>query len=226
MKQALNFVFFFLSVLNIHRMTFCECYETMMFLLPDTIDEMGSKCLQFSTTYCLYGYDFQNKQSSRAPQKYDSQLLSAILRSDDLWKSLNWFDLSNTSKTVSCCNFQVENYKTFGQDYGISPFFYMEKLTNYDPADKKLNKLEARFSKELCMNIITSVGFGTGDLKLVGPIKNNTDFLIVDRSPITGFSYDIKVHRISHKIPRTQLHFKFFKSTFVCKEQPWICETK
>ena len=51
----------------------------------------------FSAFYCLHGYIFQQKQSSRPPQESDVPLMSSLLRSDNYYQLINWFDLSNSS---------------------------------------------------------------------------------------------------------------------------------
>ncbi|XP_075241590.1 uncharacterized protein LOC142336566 [Convolutriloba macropyga] len=125
-----------------------------------------------------------------------------------------------------CCDSQIDKYETCGQEYGLSPFMYLEKLTNFNATDKKLNHLQARFSRELCLNVITSVGFGSGELKRIGYFKRDSDFLIVNREPMNKFSNNLNVHRISYKKTSNKLTFNFFRNNFICNEQPWLCNQK
>ena len=73
------------------------------------------------------------------------------------------------------------------------------------------------------MNVVIAVGFGQGKLTVSGPIQNQTDFLIVDRAPIIGFQHDVRMFRIPYQVAASKLSFEFFKETFICAAQPWMC---
>ncbi|XP_075258856.1 uncharacterized protein LOC142350786 [Convolutriloba macropyga] len=199
-----------------------EPFESLQFILADPMSKNGAICLQHSAFYCLHGYIFQQKQSSRPPQESDVPLMSSLLRSDNYYQLINWFDLSNSSS--SCCDAQLSKYQAQGQNYGLSPFMFLEKLTNYDVSGKKLNRLSLRYSPELCLNVVTYVGFGSGKIQVTGLYNNSVDYLIVDRRPLPDFQNELQIIRISYKKPETQLTFEFFKTNVICKANPWICE--
>ncbi|XP_075240291.1 uncharacterized protein LOC142335848 [Convolutriloba macropyga] len=142
----------YFSVFWVH---YCETakgngdYETLQFTLPDTVDELGIKCSRFSSFYCLYGYVYGFKYGRRTLQPTDLQTVKAVLRTDQFWKKINWFDFRE--KSSDCCGSQMMQYDMYARN-SVSPFMFFELITNFDSSPKKLNKVKVRklFGSILC----------------------------------------------------------------------------
>ncbi|XP_075241835.1 uncharacterized protein LOC142336796 isoform X2 [Convolutriloba macropyga] len=196
-------------------------HDTLQFTLPDTIDENGVKCSKFSQFYCLNGYFINSKKPFRNIQPSDLRMVKAVLKTENFWDKINWFDFRE--KSNSCCEAQLMQYEMYARK-SVSPYMYFEKLTNFNCSEKSLNRVKARFSEELCMNVITLVGYGTGNIRISGDYKNNTDFLLVQRMPLENFANDLRVYRVASQNLAKDFNFNFFRNNFICKAQPWMCE--
>ena len=76
---------------------------------------------------------------------------------------------------------------------------------------------QAHFTPKVCLNIISQVGFGSGELKTAGNF-----------STAMGFAFPFKYKQDNLIFSMSQLHFghltfAWFKQQFVCPDQPWLC---
>ncbi|XP_075242039.1 uncharacterized protein LOC142336935 [Convolutriloba macropyga] len=223
----------------------CICkggeWESIQFQLIDNYDLLGKLCSSFSNFFCLHGYWFETRQSNRKPQWFD--IPKFAIMANDTWQSINWFTfmtrkngknlrVSSIKSEGVCCFSQIRQYEKHGQAFGLSPEDYMAKITNFSTPGKNLNRLRVRYDCETDLNIILELGFGVGRLKIhfYSPIKSNTSFAIIPRfDPKTTPNQLRKNLKPMYTFPFTDpgnhLTFDFFKKTFVCRAQPWICET-
>ncbi|XP_075256345.1 uncharacterized protein LOC142348746 [Convolutriloba macropyga] len=202
-----------------NRPAILENSQSLIFALPDAMgDEDGANymCSLFSSNYCLIGYVISRTQSARFPHEEDFYDFWEMIL--PMYRDLNWFSVSRTFnfELGHCCNYQSTVYRMFGQDRGVSPAFFLEKVTNFTSHGKRLNSIKADFRRDLCVNIIQTVGFGTGSLKRRGGMQG-----VVYIFPPDG---DERVHLFSYNNIQRELQFDWFKENIICEDQPWICE--
>ncbi|XP_063718739.1 uncharacterized protein LOC134845652 [Symsagittifera roscoffensis] len=98
----------------------------------------------------------------------------------------------------------------------LSPQQYLERLTDYSE-NKRLNYLSAYPNPDLCLNIITEVGFGTGPMKpFLGHPNPHYPLVFPDMPGVNRVRFPF--HR-----PENLLTFQWFKHNIMCRGQPWIC---
>ena len=74
-----------------------------------------------------------------------------------------------------------------------------------------------RWDEQLCVNIVTQVGFGIGQLKVVGDKRMTKPFAI----PRLGGSTNIYVYEAG-KVKK-DLNFTWFMHFVICKDKPELC---
>ncbi|XP_063728207.1 uncharacterized protein LOC134855601 [Symsagittifera roscoffensis] len=192
-------------------------WESMLFLIPSdyTPDRRSQLCHKYSTRYCYMGKVINAIKSERSAESDDySKFIELINR---VYRHINWFSISLilSREEGLCCVSQLGAYKKFGQDRGLSPASYMEEITDYSGDNKNLNFVKAHFNRNLCVNLISEVGFGTGELVINGHYHDAFFLLSEGNNKMFHFFpyYNIK----------DQLTFEWFKLNIMCDEQPWIC---
>ena len=122
-----------------------------------------------------------------------------------------------------CCLGYNFNYFSYGfRDALLTPKEYLEKLTDYSEEGKTLNYILAYYLPDCETNVITKLGFGSGNLRRVDHRYINTP----NQKPATP--YQIKIgqewsSKIPYDNPEDFLTFKWFKQNIMCLDQPWIC---
>ncbi|XP_075257203.1 uncharacterized protein LOC142349494 [Convolutriloba macropyga] len=191
--------------------------QSLDFLLPNAFDALGAKCLKLSRYFCLLRFWIDSKQSDRLPQKDDREEFERLVR--PVYADLNWFSL--WEKDVSsgdCCSFQVDTYIHYGQKYGLSPSEYHQQIFHLDSIwSKQLVFLKVIWNKVLCMNVVTQIGYGSGQLRIVGGKDHSKSFMI---SP---GGEDYPVFSIPGNQVRGTLTFAWFVLNCMCKEKPKLC---
>ncbi|XP_063728143.1 uncharacterized protein LOC134855529 isoform X2 [Symsagittifera roscoffensis] len=164
--------------------------------------------------FCYIGFVIDSRQTLRIPHSFDFAQFYQLIR--PVHKRINWVSLSrrNAFERGDCCHDQTEIYERFGQRKGVTPLEYFSNVTDFRSRGKKLTLLQSVYNEELCVNIINLVGFGQGGFKLRGG-HQEAPYVIRTNSSIDVF--------IRGTIQRN-LSFDWFKSNFICRRQPWICE--
>merc|ERR1711894_337186 len=91
------------------------------------------------------------------------------------------------------------------------------KLMDFDLSDnKQLVFVKVRFEQEVCMNVITQMGFGKGALKVTGGNKIGVNYMI----PPIGRNTIYTLKRPEFK---EFLTFSWFRAKIVCLERPHLC---
>ncbi|XP_075257939.1 uncharacterized protein LOC142349956 [Convolutriloba macropyga] len=191
--------------------------ESLDFVLPDHKEELGRKCLQYSLYFCVMRYWIQGKQSERSPEETDVETFKEMVL--PVFKEINWYSFQQNDKTSGgCCGLQSTKYIELGQHKGVSPAEYIRKITDFSSDTKQLVFIKVRHEPDMCMNVVTQVGFGKGTLKKLG-VKPATHYLI----PPLGRS---KVHIILANDLTKVLTFSWFKTQVICHEKPWMCDER
>ena len=129
----------------------------------------------------------------------------------------NMFSFRNSDRNYgSCCAHQTLVYIKFGHKKGISPLNYLKKLTDFDDKDKQVVHIHYMYVPELCVNVITKLGFGRGKLSFSGGKLQG--------KPFGMFVYGDQRWHVFHKdTVKLYLTFQWFKQNVVCAERPLIC---
>ncbi|XP_075243960.1 uncharacterized protein LOC142338199 [Convolutriloba macropyga] len=191
--------------------------ESIDFLLPYREDELGQKCIQRSSYFCLMGYTITAKLSDRKALENDTDFFHHIALK--FFKVINWYSFKpQDQKNDGCCTHQVATYVKYGQRNGLSPDEYYNKIFGYQIIqEKELVFIKAIWIKQFCVNVITQLGFGKGDLTVAAKRKLNSDFAF---PPLGG---DSNVPVFHGKTIRERLTFAYFLHNVVCKEKPELC---
>ncbi|XP_075256395.1 uncharacterized protein LOC142348781 isoform X2 [Convolutriloba macropyga] len=210
--DQLNYIFIvallFNGVVQPTAVDFPPGFQSLVFTLPHFCSlASGICCREFSDYFCLLGYLSNRVYSDRPPSDLDLDLFWEMV--EPLFQDLNWFSFSlprsnedYVDDSEMCCGYQTQTYVTFGQRNGMSPEEYL---------------LKARFKRHACFNLITAVGFGPGPLQRAGRIRHNASYAI-------SLPQERAVYLFSYEQVQSHLSFTWFKSTVICKDQPWICE--
>ena len=80
-----------------------------------------------------------------------------------------------------------------------------------------LNLFQVFFDKSSCLNVLTKLNFGLGNLKISGgALERDYSLYVPGSSSVFLFPWQDL---------RNLLTFDWFKLNVVCKEQPWICRS-
>ncbi|XP_075257250.1 uncharacterized protein LOC142349519 [Convolutriloba macropyga] len=193
-----------------------EDYQSLHFQLPDSGDNLGQKCLQYSQFFCLTGTWFTRQQSNRPSRNQDFYVFLRLVREN--YRKYNWFSFDERDQG-QCCRFQTEVYMQHGQPKGLSPSQYFNSTVDFAPSQpKSLNFIGARFEPSMCANIISRVGFGRGRIQINGVHPGYIYlFPVIDSHTVHFFTY---------RHVTEELTFDWFKRNIVCRDQPWICQTQ
>ncbi|XP_075243961.1 uncharacterized protein LOC142338201 [Convolutriloba macropyga] len=119
-----------------------------------------------------------------------------------------------------CCTYQTKLYVEYGQKNGLSPEEYLDKIFKFQRVgDKKVVFLKVRFHRPTCMNVISQIGFGNGDLKIIGSrngIKGKFAFPALGNSTAVPVFYGETIE--------AKLTFSWFIINILCLEKPELCE--
>ncbi|XP_063727422.1 uncharacterized protein LOC134854973 [Symsagittifera roscoffensis] len=193
-------------------------WTTAIFALPlrKTKDANARDCYHFSERFCYLGRFIARGAASEAATM-------RVKRTDDyyqfrdliklVYKTINWYSFEKV-EWGGCCMKQLGVYKEWGQEHGISPQEYYEEVINFTSDNRKVNLISAQYSRSLCVNIVTSIGFGTGP---IAAHENHQATYIL--SPNTGGM----IHFFPYDKIRDQLTWDWFKLNILCEEQAWIC---
>ncbi|XP_075257296.1 uncharacterized protein LOC142349547 isoform X2 [Convolutriloba macropyga] len=195
-----------------------EKRESLDFVLPDQVDPVGRQCHQFNTWYCMMGYWINYKQSDRQPQENDKQLFEQLVKT--FFFNVNWYSFKpQDAANGGCCSYQTKQYIEYGQKFGLSPRDYLDKIVYFTAGASHHNLvfLKVRWDEQLCVNIVTQVGFGIGQLKVVGDKRMTKPFAI----PRLGGSTNIYVYEAG-KVKK-DLNFTWFMHFVICKDKPELC---
>ena len=193
-------------------------------------------CRRSSKFYCLLSFISNENNSNPA---FETDFLNLVV--DDSayrkYQSLKWFACEECRKVFrpvfaqhnlfifweGCCLGHNFNYFSYGfQDALLTPKEYLAKLTDYSEEDKKLNYILAYYLPDCDVNIISKLGFGSGNLK-----RLNHHFVGSSNHKI-GRPYQIKAGdewtpKIPYENPEDFVTFRWFKKNIMCLDQPWIC---
>ncbi|XP_075263814.1 uncharacterized protein LOC142355585 [Convolutriloba macropyga] len=128
----------------------------------------------------------------------------------------NWFSF-NDNDAGHCCYYQVSMYLLEGRSNGFTPAEYHEKITDFrSGSNKQLNFIGVEYDPLLCINVISQVGFGIGDLFIDGANDHIPSFMIPRgrRESVFVFTRQSIEYRLT---------FDWFKMNYICRDQPWIC---
>ncbi|XP_075262625.1 uncharacterized protein LOC142354251 [Convolutriloba macropyga] len=189
-------------------------WESLKFVLPSDHSPYSKSCKALGKNYCLLGMEFSDTQTNRLPQETDIDVFKALLRLE--FDTLSWYSLNPITKG-GCCDVQANVYLFQGQHKGLSPREYLDRIKDYSLEHKHVNWIKAVFIPELCANMITEVGFGIGDLKIVG--RTVGDNFIFPRIFWGEYTVIQRAEIPTH--PITQ--FQWFKQMIMCYDHPWIC---
>ncbi|XP_075261514.1 uncharacterized protein LOC142353180 [Convolutriloba macropyga] len=213
----------FLLILTVTSQSLVGCkseeWQSLSFLIPDPSGEYPNRiCSLFSRYFCHLAYIVEKRQSYRFPHLQDLDDFARIVNS--VYRDHNWFSVSKASQEQEmgeCCVDQCEMYKRFGQRFGLSPEAYWAKAANYSSVNRRLNLIRSTYAQNLCVNVVSVVGFGSGPIRLSGGVTNK--------------NYVIPVGQLNDSVifipyERLELHltFDWFKENVICKEQSWICQ--
>ncbi|XP_075246395.1 uncharacterized protein LOC142339920 [Convolutriloba macropyga] len=116
--------------------------------------------------------------------------------------------------TERCCRYQTFAYMKYGQANGLSPLDYYQRLTNFSNEGKKLVFIMSKHVPDLCLNVITHIGFGHGQFRMYGRHGHALGI----------FLHDTQTWHIFHHLHVSKyLTYEWFKHNVICRGQPWIC---
>ncbi|XP_075256203.1 uncharacterized protein LOC142348657 [Convolutriloba macropyga] len=188
----------------------------MTFTLPQvkSFSDLSQNCAFYSKRYCYLGLYLNAKQYDRPLKADDLEKFLQLINS--LHVSINWFSFAGKTpfEKGPCCENQLATYIENGQLLGLEPNVYLARAVNFTGQDKKVNLIRSKFSKRLCVNIISEVGFGSGPLRINGGLRGAVFILNPNDKGIYFFSRRYIVD---------QLTFDWFKLNIMCEEQTWIC---
>ncbi|XP_075256005.1 uncharacterized protein LOC142348517 [Convolutriloba macropyga] len=194
-------------------------WQSLAFVIPNSKDNelVVSSCLHFSTRFCLLGYLLYSKRTPRPPRREDFNNFARLIY--PYYLKLNFFSFSSQyfPEHAACCRAQSGTYLDFGQKYGLSPKMYLDRLLDFSSKNKHLNLVKATYDRNLCVNVISMVGFGQGNLEIIGDTQQAI-FIFPPSLADRGM-----VHFFSHNNIAASLTFDWFKENVVCLEQRWIC---
>ncbi|XP_063728184.1 uncharacterized protein LOC134855576 [Symsagittifera roscoffensis] len=194
-------------------------WESMLFIIPSdySSDVRSHLCHKYSTRFCFMGKVINAIKSERSEE--DDDYFNFIELISRVYRHINWFSISYVfvREEGTCCLSQLGSYRKFGMERGLSPDSYMNEVTDFSSRNKKLNFIKAHFNRNLCVNLISEVGFGTGELVIFGEYHNA--FFLLNEGNNKMF------HFFPYNNIKDQLTFEWFKLNIMCDEQPWICVT-
>ena len=76
---------------------------------------------------------------------------------------------------------------------------------------------QSTYAQNLCVNVVSVVGFGSGHIRLSGGVINK-NYVI----PVGQLNDSVIV--IPYETLEQYLTFDWFKENVICKEQSWICQ--
>ncbi|XP_075257344.1 uncharacterized protein LOC142349576 isoform X2 [Convolutriloba macropyga] len=198
----------------------CNCvWESLVFLIADDRGgPLNVKCSQFSSYTCLYGYLVDERVREHTWDDRYNQVFQILIQ--NYYKRINWFSMDD-SELGSCCAFQTEMYELNGRMMGMSPAEYYHRIMDFRVNNKRLNYLKIHNSSS-CGVFISAIGYGVGPLKVVSQFAIRDDDLLIMRVA-DGLPYDGHYKFRNVEELGTTGHFDWFKTWYVCKEQPWIC---
>ncbi|XP_075256279.1 uncharacterized protein LOC142348709 [Convolutriloba macropyga] len=192
--------------------------ESLDFIVPFDLDNVGRKCLRYSRYFCCDGYRMSRKQKDREPEQNDKELFEAIVRHS--FGSINWFSLRDQDMANGgCCSHQVGMYVEYGQKLGLDPVEYFNKISNYNELrGRDLVYVKVRWYSKACINMISQVGFGRGKLKVVGGRGLTTNFGM----PPVGNQTHVPFFKGAEL--RQRLTFPWFMRNNICGDYPYLCD--
>ena len=133
--------------------------------------------------------------------------------------------LQQGSEYDECCDVQCKFIfmTTAGMNSLLPPRLFFSVITDYGNEDKKLSYIDAFYSSECDLNIITAVGFGHGNLNRearwsFGASKPGVAYLFVFQDE------DLQNRMFPYQRIDELLTFTWFKNNVICRAQPWVCE--
>ena len=124
-----------------------------------------------------------------------------------------------------CCKAQCDLYRRYGFTKMIMPpVEYLSKMVNYtlDENNKRLNYIRAFYLPRCRANVVTKVGFGSGEL-----LREDHPYIYSPYMPgvpyVLGHNKRNLTHSIPYGNPADFLTFRWFRRNVICRGQPWIC---
>lgn len=191
-------------------------HESQIITIPSTrSDDNAKDCLRFSTHFCYAGYSILQERSlghMLAPDP--SELEKFIHEINTIYQKYRWFSFRDAN---GCCVMQMHFYSSSGMSQGLKATEYINKAIDFRSTrlTKRLNFIKAVFVQELCLNVISQVGFGIGQLERQGEMIN-VNYTLPLNANGTSVNY-------SYKNVATELTFDWIKRNILCQEEPWIC---
>ncbi|XP_063725429.1 uncharacterized protein LOC134853375, partial [Symsagittifera roscoffensis] len=133
-------------------------YDSVEFILTDPKTKQGAECRNLNIYFCMRRFVTTDVNISRVAQWNDSTEFEILSRYN--YRSINWYSFDESEPTA-CCKFQIRTYELFGQDYGMSPQDYMNKMTDFSSDGKRLRNVKVRYDDYLCANVILGISYGT-----------------------------------------------------------------
>ncbi|XP_063728268.1 uncharacterized protein LOC134855635 [Symsagittifera roscoffensis] len=190
-------------------------YESFEFILPDPKSEKGAECRNLNIYFCMTRFVTSSVNSSRVALWNDTIEIEVLSRYN--YRSINWYSFDESENTA-CCKFQIRTYEMFGQDHGISPQDYMNKMTDFSSDGKLLRHLKVRYDDYLCANVIIGISYGTIRHKIT-VFGGHPDATFIVPLPYVGHH----VITFERSLLKDTLTFDWFKLNVFCPGQPWIC---
>ncbi|XP_075256406.1 uncharacterized protein LOC142348791 [Convolutriloba macropyga] len=190
-------------------------HETQMFTIASLrTDLIAQQCASWSHYFCLAGYAIVREREAGHQLSPEIELayFEESIRLN--FQRYRWFSYN---EPYGCCSYQTYYYKSYGMTHGLTAAEYMSKAINFESRkNKRLNFVKAIFIRELCLNVISQVGFGIGEFYRQDGVRNIDYILPLDaRAAVQRFSYD--------EIEK-ELTYNWMKENVICMEAPWICE--
>ncbi|XP_075261905.1 uncharacterized protein LOC142353531 [Convolutriloba macropyga] len=194
-------------------------WTSLEFAIPNSPSNLGQHCSNLGKRFCVIGVyirPFLPNLTTKPLMPFDRTYFDTVLKS--FYNRVNFFSF-HEHEYGGCCDYQKDTYLHEGRFTGITVEEYALMLIDFKEGEnmKKLNWIKAHFTPKVCLNIISQVGFGSGELMTAGNF-----------STAMGFAFPFKYKQDNLIFSMSQLHFghltfAWFKQQFVCPDQPWLC---
>ncbi|XP_075261351.1 uncharacterized protein LOC142353047 isoform X2 [Convolutriloba macropyga] len=194
-----------------------QCWSSLEFVLPSIQTKLGKHCMNLGKRFCLMGMYNRPSHSDEKGPNYNRDRFDSMIGA--LYQRIHFFSFKD-HEYGGCCDYQKETFLNEGWSKGISLEDYALSLTDFrsEIHYKKLNWVKAIFAPEVCLNVISQVGFGSGPLRTAGTFSTEMGFAFPFTYGQENIIFSVKDLQIG------ELTFSWFKEQFVCQEQPWLCQ--
>ncbi|XP_075265185.1 uncharacterized protein LOC142357439, partial [Convolutriloba macropyga] len=139
----------FILLFSNTQSSFRPNWGSLLFILPNQFTEIGRKCADKSSHYCLSCYRtfYQEGRDGdyEAPLDYEEDMSVGVLVGEFQWKISQWWRRINFFSELpeeDCCEDQGNKYLLYGYiNQNLSPDDYLHTLTNYNSESMRINHL-------------------------------------------------------------------------------------